>query len=162
MPWGSPDDRNAASNSVNGGVEANFIRQRLGSLLVQSIVPLRMPLPIVTFDSALEQLLVHAVRTGPEAIWPFEPQLANRLLAALSASTQPFAAEARAFAVVTAPACRAAVSRLVWTQFSDVPVLSFLEIPATRAVDVIAVVGSDDHEPALTALLSPTDQAGDR
>jgi flagellar biosynthesis protein FlhA len=138
------------------------IRQRLGSLLVQSIVPLRMPLPIVTFDGTLEQLLVHAVRTGPEAIWPFEPQLANRLLAALAASTQPFAAEARAFAVVTAPACRAAVSRLVRTQFSDVPVLSFLEIPATRAVDVIAVVGSDDHEPALAALPSPTDQAGDR
>ena len=43
------------------------IRQRLAPLLVQSIVPLRMPLPVVTFDGTLEQLLVEAVRTGPRS-----------------------------------------------------------------------------------------------
>ncbi len=138
------------------------IRQRLGSLLVQSLVPLRMPLPIVTFDAGLEQLLVQAVRTGPEATWPFEPQLANRLLSALSATTQPFTAEARSFAIVTAPACRAAVSRLVRTQISDVPVLSFLEIPATRAVDVLAVVGADDGDANYRALPTPNSHAGDQ
>lgn len=138
------------------------IRQRLGSLLVQSLVPLRMPLPIVTFDGALEQLLVHAVRTGPDAVWPFEPQLANRLLAELSATTHPFTAEARAFAIVTAPACRAAVSRLIRTQISDVPVLSFLEIPPARAVDVLAVVGADDSQSAYPALPSPNSHIGDQ
>ena len=117
------------------------IRQRLGSLLVQSLVPLRMPLPIVTFDGALEQLLAQATRLSPEAMWPFEPQLANRLMEALVATTRPLVAEARAFAIVTSPICRAAVSRLVRTQLSDVPVLSFLEIPAARAVDVVASVG---------------------
>ena len=133
------------------------IRQRLGSLLVQSLVPLRMPLPIVTFDSALEQLLVQAVRTGPEAMWPFEAQLSNRLLVALSNATQPLTAEARPFAIVTSPACRAAVSRLVRTQMSDVPVLSFLEIPPARSVDVLVVVGSDPagtDRPLLTTMPS--------
>ncbi len=138
------------------------IRQRLGSLLAQSLVPLRMPLPIVTFDGALEQLLVQAVRAGPEATWPFEPQLATRLLVALGDTTQPFAAEARAFALVTAPACRAAVSRLVRTQFSDVPVLSFLEIPATRAVDVLAVVGAETPVSATPILADLTSPLGDQ
>jgi flagellar biosynthesis protein FlhA len=138
------------------------IRQRLGTLLVQSLVPLRMPLPIVTFDGALEQMLVQAVRTGPEAVWPFEPTLASRLLAELGATTQPFMAEARAFAIVTAPACRAAVSRLVRTQFSDVPVLSFLEIPAARAVDVLAVVGGDFREAVPQSLPLPFAETGDR
>ncbi len=120
------------------------IRQRLGSLLVQSLVPLRLPLPVVTFDSALEQILAQAVRAGPDAMWPFEPSLADRLLSALSSETRAFVAEARTFAIVTSPACRAAVSRLVRTQISDVPVLSFLEIPPSRAVDVLAVVGASD------------------
>jgi flagellar biosynthesis protein FlhA len=128
------------------------VRQRLGSLLVQTLVPLRLPLPILTFDGALEQLLVQAVRTGPEANWPFEPGLADRLLGALGVATGPMMAEARAFAIVTAPACRAAVSRLVRTQLPEVPVLSFLEIPEGRAVDVLAVVGG--AAPALTPPLA--------
>ncbi len=136
-----------APQQLPQGALIEGIRQRLGSLLVQSLVPLRMPLPIVTFDSGLEQLLVQAVRAGPDAVWPFETQLANRLMTALGEATQPFVAEARPFALVTAPACRAPVSRLVRTQMSDMPVLSFLEIPPTRAVDVIAVVGSSDRNP---------------
>jgi flagellar biosynthesis component FlhA len=95
-------------------------------------------------------------------MWPFEPQLANRLLAALSATTQPFTAEARAFAIVTAPTCRAAVSRLIRTQISDVPVLSFLEIPPARAVDVLAVVGADDGNASHRALPTPNFHAGDQ
>ena len=124
-----------------------LIRQRLGSILVQSLVPLRLPLPIVTFDAGLEQLLVQAVRNGPEATWPFEPQLANRLLASLAEATQPFVAMSTPFALVTAPACRAAVSRLVSAQLPDIPVLSFLEIPPSRSVDVLAVVGAADDMP---------------
>ncbi len=138
------------------------VRQRLGPLLVQSLVPLRMPLPIVTFNGELEQLLVQAVRAGPDAVWPFEPQLANRLLAALAETTRPFQLDARSFAIVTAPACRAAVSRLVRTQLSDVPVLSFLEIPAARAVDVLAVVGSGGSTAVLAALPTPLPHTGDQ
>ncbi len=137
------------------------IRQRLGSLLVKSLVPLRMPLPVITFDGQLERLLSEAVRVAPEAMWPFEQQLASRLLTALAAETRSFTAEARAFAIVTAPACRAAVSRLVRTQMTDVPVLSFLEIPAARAVDVLAVVGSNAAEPALPAPSIPDFTDGD-
>jgi flagellar biosynthesis protein FlhA len=139
------------------------IRQRLGSLLVQSLVPLRMPLPIVTFAPPLEHLLMQAVRAGPEAVWPFEPQLAGRMLTALASTTQPLVAQARAFAVVTAPACRAAVSRLIRTQLPDVPVLSFLEIPAARTVDVLAIVGTadcPDNDPQI-ALPTPVPDTGD-
>ncbi len=135
------------------------IRQRLGALLVQPLVPLRMPLPIVTLDNGLEQLLVQAVRTAPEAIWPFEPQLATQLLEALSAAIRPIMAEARTFAIVTAPACRAAVSRLVRTRVNDVPVLSFLEIPAARTVDVLAVVAATLPPPSL--LPEPAADSGD-
>jgi flagellar biosynthesis protein FlhA len=131
------------------------VRQRLGALIVQTIVPIRMPLPAVTFDAELEGLLAQAVRTGPNASWPFEPELANRIIQTVSEAVQPLLMASRSFAIITSPLCRAGVSRLLRAQLSDVPVLSFLEIPETKAVDIIAVVGGKPAQPAaLTSLNS--------
>jgi len=118
------------------------VRQRLGALIVQTIVPAKMPLPAITFDGELETLLVQSVQAGPQASWPFEPALARRIIAAVDEAVQPMLVAARSFAVITSPLCRAAVARLLRAQFSDVAVLSFLEIPETKKVDVLAVVGS--------------------
>jgi flagellar biosynthesis protein FlhA len=118
------------------------VRQRLGALIVQTIVPAKMPLPAITFDGELETLLVQSAQAGPQASWPFEPALARRIIAAVDEAVQPMLVAARSFAVITSPLCRAAVARLLRAQFSDVAVLSFLEIPETKKVDVLAVVGS--------------------
>jgi flagellar biosynthesis protein FlhA len=117
------------------------VRQRLGTLIVQTIVPSKMPLPAITFDGDLESLLVQSVQTAPQASWPFEPELARRIIAAVGDAVQPMLVAARSFAIITSPLCRAAVARLLRAQFSDVAVLSFLEIPETKKVEVIAVVG---------------------
>jgi flagellar biosynthesis protein FlhA len=130
------------------------VRQRMGALIVQTIVPVKMPLPAITFDPELEALLTQAVRAGPQAAWPFEPELARRIIAALDEAVQPLLLAARSFAVITSPICRAAIARLLRAQFADVAVLSFLEIPETKAVDVIASIGGQ-REPAL--LSDPSD-----
>ncbi len=116
------------------------VRQRIGALIVQGIVPVKMPLPAITFDPDLEALLTQAVRTGPQASWPFEPELARQIIAAIGDAVQPLLLAARSFAVITSPICRAAVSRLLRAQFADVAVLSFLEIPETKAVEIIATI----------------------
>ena len=126
------------------------VRQRIGALIVQTIAPVKMPLPAITFDPELEMLLTQAVRTGPNASWPFEPDLARQIISAIGEAVQPLLLAARSFAVITSPVCRAAVSRLLRAQFADVAVLSFLEIPETKAVDVIATIGGK-REPALLA-----------
>jgi flagellar biosynthesis protein FlhA len=126
------------------------VRQRLGALIVQMIVPIKMPLPIITFDPELESLLTQSVRTGPNASWPFDPDLAARIVSAVSEAVQPQLMAARSFAIVTSPICRAALSRLLRAQLSEIPVLSFLEIPETKAVDVIAMIGSQRPQAALT------------
>ncbi len=125
------------------------VRQSLGALILQNIVPMRMPLPAVTFDPELEGLLTQAVRAGPGASWPFEPALATRIIAAVSDVVQPMLLSARSFAIITSPVCRAAISRLLRAQLSDVAVLSFLEIPETKTVDVIAVIGAQNPVPSL-------------
>jgi flagellar biosynthesis protein FlhA len=117
------------------------VRRTLGRLIIQGIAPLRLPLPIMTFDADLEGLLSQAVRAGPGATWPFEPALAERIIAVVNDAAQPMLVAARSFAIVTSPLCRAAVSRLLRAQLADVSVLSFLEIPETKAVDIIAVIG---------------------
>src|SRR5690606_15087021 len=37
------------------------VRQQIGGLIVQTIVPVRMPLPVITLDATLEGLLAQAV-----------------------------------------------------------------------------------------------------
>jgi flagellar biosynthesis protein FlhA len=117
------------------------VRQRLGALIVQSIVPANMPLPAITLDGELEGLLVQSVLAAPQATWPFEPALASRIVAAVETAVQPMLVAARSFAIVTSPLCRPALSRLLRAQSGELAVLSFLELPDNRKVEVIAVIG---------------------
>ncbi|MDB5689657.1 MAG: flhA, partial [Sphingomonas bacterium] len=117
------------------------VRQRIGAIIIQQVVPVRMPLPVITLDAGLESLLAQAIRNGPGASHPFEPALANRIVAAVSQAAQPMMGEARRFALVTSPIARRALARLLRPHLADAPVLSFLEIPDGKPVEVVAVVG---------------------
>ncbi|SNS84622.1 flagellar biosynthesis protein FlhA [Sphingomonas laterariae] len=117
------------------------VRMRIGPIIIQTLVPIRMPLPVVTLDGGLEALLAQAVRAGPNASHPFEPGLANRVVSAVTEAAQPLLAEARQFAIVTSPLARRPLARLLKPHLADVPILSFLEIPDGKPVEVVAVVG---------------------
>ena len=100
-------------------------------------------------DPELEALLNQSVRAAPDAAWPIEPDLARKIVAAIGEAVEPLLLAARAFAVIVSPLCRPALARLLRTQFTDVAVLSFLEIPDAKAVEIIATVGGRHEEPAL-------------
>jgi len=126
------------------------VRQRIGALIVQTIVPVRMPLPVVTFDAELEGLLAQAVRVGPNAAHPFEPALAQRIIAAVNQAAAPLINSATRFALVTSPMARRAVARLLKPHLPETPIMSFLEIPDGKAVEVMAIVGSNQGNAAAT------------
>jgi flagellar biosynthesis protein FlhA len=128
------------------------VRQRIGALIVQTIVPVRMPLPVVTFDAELEGLLAQAVRVGPAAAHPFEPALAQRIIAAVNQAAQPLLNTATRFALVTSPMARRAVARLLKPHLPETPIMSFLEIPDGKAVEVMAIVGSNNAPMAAPTL----------
>ena len=117
------------------------VRARIGAIIVQSLVPVKMPLPVITLDGGLEALLAQAVRAGPTASHPFEPALANRIVTAVTQAAAPLIGQARQFAIVTSPIARRALARLLKPHVADAPVLSFLEIPDGKPVEVCAVVG---------------------
>jgi flagellar biosynthesis protein FlhA len=156
------DFRAIASAMIDGGSAetpsaqlAENVRQRIGAAIVQTIAPANLPLPVITIDPELEGLLVQAVRTAPDASWPFEPGLARQLIAALEASLHPLQAAARSCALLTSPLCRAALARLLRGSAVELPVLSFLEIPETKAVDIVATIGGNAPAEAIS-----TDQEG--
>lgn len=120
---------------------AEAVRARIGAIIVQTIVGPRETLPVITLAPQLEGLLHQAVRAGKEAVHPIEPALAAQIVRALGEVAAPLFTEGRRFALATSPLSRPALSRLVAPHFPELPVLSFLEIPETKAVDVIAIVG---------------------
>ncbi|MGV3770560.1 MAG: flagellar biosynthesis protein FlhA [Sphingobium phenoxybenzoativorans] len=128
------------------------VRQRIGSLIIQGLVPVKMPLPVITLDGDLEGLLAQAMRVAGDAKHPIEPALANRILEAVTQAARPIMGEARAFAIVTSPLARRALMRLFKPHLPETPVLSFLEIPDGKPVEVVAVVGGEQkamprHDP---------------
>ena len=122
------------------------VRKRIGAIIIQRIVPIKMPLPVITLDSGLESLLAQAVRMDPNAAHPFDPALANRIIESVMHAAQPLLGAARPFALVTSPLARPALSRLLAPHLHDAPVLSFLEIPDSKPVEVVAVIGGDQNQ----------------
>jgi len=125
------------------------VRQRIGALIIQTLVPVRMPLPVVTLDPGLENLLSQAVRAGRDAIHPIEPGLSQRIVHAVSDVAGQLLSEGRRFAIVTSPIARRSLSRLLALHVPDAPVLSLLEIPDNKPVEVVAVVGGEVERPML-------------
>ncbi|SKB42046.1 flagellar biosynthesis protein FlhA [Sphingopyxis flava] len=127
-----------------GDVElVEAVRQRIGALIIQTIVPARMPLPVVTFNPEVEMLLNQAVRANPGAEWPFEHGMAMKILGEIGQAVEPLLLSTRSFALVASPICRSALSRLVRATFPDVAVISYLEIPANKATEIVATIGAE-------------------
>ena len=150
------DFRRIAEAMVDAAREENdpvqlveAVRQRIGGLIVQTIAPARMPLPVLTLDPELEGLLNQAIRTGKDATHPIEPNLAHRIVQAVGEVAGAYLNEAKRIAVVTSPVARRALARLLAPHIADVPVLSFLEIPDGKPVDVVAVVGGSVNKALL-------------
>src|SRR4051812_582808 len=125
------------------------VRQRIGALIIQTLVPVRMPLPVVTLDPGLENLLAQAVRAGRDAIHPIEPGLSQRIVQAVAEVAGQLLAEGRRFAIVTSPIARRALARLLALHVPHAPVLSLLDIPDHKPIEVVAVVGGEMERPLL-------------
>jgi flagellar biosynthesis protein FlhA len=139
----------AARDETDPVQQVEAVRQRIGALIIQTLVPVKMPLPVVTLDAGLESLLNQAIRTGRDATHPIEPGLGQKIVQAIGGVAGPLLTEGRRFAVVTSPVARRALARLLAPHMPDVPVLSFLEIPDGKPVEVVAIVGGEPEKALL-------------
>ncbi|MEW4468431.1 flagellar biosynthesis protein FlhA [Parasphingorhabdus sp. JC815] len=128
------NDLPSLDNIVDG------VRRRIGSLIVQALVPINMPLPVITLGAELETLLAQAIEMGGGASRPVEPELAQKIVTSVEEAARPIMADARRFAIVTSPVARRTLLKLLKPAFPETPVLSFEELPDDKAVEVVAVV----------------------
>ena len=97
----------------------------------------------MTLNAELERLLVNALATGGGTASPVEPTLALKIVDALAQAAQPIRSEGRGFAIVTSPGARRILLQMIKPRFPEIPVLSFEELPSSKAVEVIAIIGND-------------------
>ncbi|WP_422344402.1 flagellar biosynthesis protein FlhA [Parasphingorhabdus sp.] len=123
------------------------IRQNIGSLIIQTMVPMNLPLPVVTLDAELEGLLVKALKVGEEASYPIEPQLAQQLVEAVDQTARTLPLEARNIALITSPIVRRPLGSLLKNRFPDLTVLSYQELPEDKSIEVLAKIGVPQAQP---------------
>ncbi|MFN3590651.1 MAG: flagellar biosynthesis protein FlhA [Thermaurantiacus sp.] len=124
-----------------------LVRPQLGGLITAPLAPPGQPIRVIALAPGLEQLLVSAVQAAPQAPFPFEPGLAARVVEAVREAATPVLAEGQQVALVSQPAPRRALWRLMRANGVPVPVLGFAELPDSRAVEVVAVVGEPTTAP---------------
>jgi flagellar biosynthesis protein FlhA len=124
-----------------------LIRPALGGLLTGPLALPGQPIRVIALAPGLEQLLVSAVHAAPQAPFPFEPGLAARVVEAVREAATPVLADGHQVALVSQPGPRRALWRLLRANGVPVPVLGFAELPDSRPVEVVAVVG--EPAPAL-------------
>ena len=118
------------------------IRPDLGPLIIQRLCGPREALRVMTLEGGLEAILGQAVRSDPANRHMIEPDLGRRIIDALQQAARPLIAEGKPFAMVVQPAVRLAVRKLVRSSLPDTPVMSFLEVPEDKPVEVVAVIGA--------------------
>jgi len=134
----------AASRAQDPAEIAELIRTAIGGLIVASFAGASQTLKLIAIAPPLEQLLGSAVRVAPQAAFPFEPGLAQKLSQSVIAAAQDPLSAGEAVALVSQPGPRRALWRLLRSNGLTLPVLAFTDLPDSRSVEVIAVVGQDD------------------
>ena len=130
------------SREVDDLVDA--VRVALGPIIIQRVCGPKEALSVVTLDPGLEQIIVQngrAVGTGASII---EPSLGRKLIESFQEQSRVLAESNKPLVVVTSPMLRRDLSSLVRQAAPDALTLSFREVPESKRITVVAVIGSSE------------------
>ena len=119
---------------------AEALRPTLAGLLIQQISPLNQPLPVITLEAELEQMLIKMSRQSGEEGLVLDNELAQNLLTKISETNQKLSNEGKSAALVVSPAIRRQFSAIVRQHVEDMIVLAFTELPDNRKINVVASI----------------------
>ena len=124
---------------------AERIRPKLVTLLIQKLLKFKDTIPLITFSPELEQMILTTVRQNPdEKVLLIEGTLAKKILSNLNDASEKFNSEGKPVFLIVAPQIRKHVARFVRSQLPSINVLSFLELPEDRSVEIAFTVGGLD------------------
>ncbi|MCE6952958.1 flagellar biosynthesis protein FlhA [Cereibacter sphaeroides] len=119
---------------------AEALRPSLVPLLLQQLGPVSQPLPLVTLEPDLEQLLLRSRRQGDEMLL-VDNGLAQSLLSALAERLELASGQGKQAVVIVAQPLRRAFAGFVRPHLPDAVVIGMGELPEARRVEVVGTVG---------------------
>ena len=121
------------------------IRPQLVPLLIQKLIKFKDTIPLITFAPELEQLVLTTVRQNPEEkMLLLEGTLAKKILSNLNDASEACNKEGKPVFLIVAPQIRKHVAKFVRSQLPSINVLSFMELPEDRSVEIAFTVGGLD------------------
>ena len=119
---------------------AEAIRPSLAGLLIQQVAPLNKPLPVITFNSELEHMLIKMAKQNGEEGLVLDNELATKLISNISDLNQKLISEGNSAVLVVSPNIRRQISGIIRQHVEDLIVLSFTELPDNRKINVVASI----------------------
>ncbi|MBV9826682.1 MAG: flagellar biosynthesis protein FlhA [Alphaproteobacteria bacterium] len=126
-----------------------FVRQRLGGFIVQTLFGAIDELKVLALESGLERLLHDVVRLAANSIsYDVEPTLAAEVQMQAAASAARFEAAGSNAVVLVRPELRECVLHLLRPVHPRISVLGFSEVPPAKRIKVVELLGRAPEGPA--------------
>ena len=135
---------------------AENLRPALTPLLLQQLGPLNTALPLITLDPELEQVLIRARQAGDlDGGLVTDNGLASTIITAIAEASDKAAGEGKTPVIVVATPLRRSFASFLRPHMADTIVIGINELPDTRRVEVVAVVGGQSGLPRPTPPAQP-------
>ena len=118
-----------------------YVRQKLGRAIVKPLVTADNMLPVITIDPAIEEMVRNSVQqTEHGSFLALDPAQAQRIIKSAQSAVEEASARGYQPVLLTNPAVRRHIRKLVERFMPDVSVLSHAEIPGNVKLESIAVI----------------------
>ncbi len=131
----------AVQRTIDLEALVDIVRADLGALIVGRMCAPNQPLPVITLDARLEDMILQGLRDPASGEPVIEPELARSIgerIAQITAQRIPGSCPP---ALIIQPGTRRAMAALLRLRAPGCLVLSIAELPPTQPIEVIAVVG---------------------
>lgn len=136
------------TNMGLGSMEmAERLRPSLVPQMLQQIVPLSQPLPLITLSPELEQMLLRSIPQGSGGALMVDNALAERIVGGLTEIGETLTSEGRHPIVIVAAGLRRGLAGFIRMHGLDTIVLGLDELPEGRRIEVVSTIAGQDAVP---------------
>ena len=125
----------------------NYVRAKLGRLIVQQLCDPMETLEVITLEPNLEQILTDLVKSASniEEV-TLEPNLAQTLIESLSEEVTNAQENERAAILIVSPSIRTWLSIFIGKLKKELSVLSYREVPDDQSIKIIRTIELTEKE----------------